>query len=425
MRTRQTLVGVAAILVVQACGNSDSATTPNAPPNSLVRTTNEPAGPNCTNGGVRVDAWVDSNGNGTLDTAENASVSYICSIVGPSGAPGSVGATGPAGPSGEAGVAGPTGPMGPVGEAGVAGPTGPVGPSGEAGVAGPTGPVGPAGEAGVAGPTGPVGPAGEAGAPGPTGPSGEAGAPGPTGPAGEAGPPGPSCSDGIKNGTETDIDCGGGVCAVCAPGQVCVSGADCATGLCPTGTCARPALKVLVVNGFGDADLQTALTGWSYQVTLTAGSALDGAFSYTSYDVIAFMYNSTLPTPAGILAANSAGKPGIVCHRCDSLVATFDMGATGYWQDGSFAVTDNSHYVTRPYAVGPVDLFYTYKSIVNSPTATTRVLGTATSPSLVVHNLYRRIVTPYYGHTAGMPWSAAGEEITRRTYEWAAGFGPQ
>src|SRR5204862_2258704 len=46
----------------------------------------------------------------------------------------------------------------------------------------------------------------------------------------------PSCSDGTKNGTETDLDCGGS-CGACAVGRVCVEGHDCANGTCFAGTC--------------------------------------------------------------------------------------------------------------------------------------------------------------------------------------------
>jgi hypothetical protein len=42
--------------------------------------------------------------------------------------------------------------------------------------------------------------------------------------------------DGIKNGAETDIDCGGS-CRRCAPGKICTGRNDCATALCPSGTC--------------------------------------------------------------------------------------------------------------------------------------------------------------------------------------------
>jgi hypothetical protein len=47
-----------------------------------------------------------------------------------------------------------------------------------------------------------------------------------------------SCSDGIQNGTETDIDCGGGSCAPCAAGRHCLSQTDCTTNSCVNGTCA-------------------------------------------------------------------------------------------------------------------------------------------------------------------------------------------
>jgi len=47
----------------------------------------------------------------------------------------------------------------------------------------------------------------------------------------------PSCTDGIKNGTETDIDCGGGTCPTCATGKMCATGADCTSGICSGGQC--------------------------------------------------------------------------------------------------------------------------------------------------------------------------------------------
>lgn len=46
----------------------------------------------------------------------------------------------------------------------------------------------------------------------------------------------PSCSDGVFDGNETDVDCGGYRCAPCAAGRTCRKTADCTTGCC-TGTC--------------------------------------------------------------------------------------------------------------------------------------------------------------------------------------------
>ncbi len=52
-------------------------------------------------------------------------------------------------------------------------------------------------------------------------------------------PPVDPCLDGKRNGSETDVDCGGS-CAVCALGMACQTGNDCDGGTCDAGTCAVP-----------------------------------------------------------------------------------------------------------------------------------------------------------------------------------------
>ena len=48
----------------------------------------------------------------------------------------------------------------------------------------------------------------------------------------------PTCAkDGVKNGSESDIDCGGGICPRCGPGLKCNSRNDCITARCHTGGC--------------------------------------------------------------------------------------------------------------------------------------------------------------------------------------------
>ena len=47
----------------------------------------------------------------------------------------------------------------------------------------------------------------------------------------------PTCSDGIRNGTETDTDCGGGTCPRCASGRSCFINADCVSNSCIGGVC--------------------------------------------------------------------------------------------------------------------------------------------------------------------------------------------
>jgi collagen triple helix repeat protein len=41
-----------------------------------------------------------------------------------------------------------------------------------------------------------------------------------------------TCNDGVRNGSETDVDCGGPTCAPCATGNACLQSSDCASGLC-------------------------------------------------------------------------------------------------------------------------------------------------------------------------------------------------
>jgi hypothetical protein len=51
----------------------------------------------------------------------------------------------------------------------------------------------------------------------------------------------PTCTDLVRNGSETDVDCGGGTCPLCADGRMCILGSrDCASGVCIGGICRAP-----------------------------------------------------------------------------------------------------------------------------------------------------------------------------------------
>jgi hypothetical protein len=47
----------------------------------------------------------------------------------------------------------------------------------------------------------------------------------------------PTCNDGVKNGTETGVDCGGNACQPCATGVTCLTNADCLSSTCVGGVC--------------------------------------------------------------------------------------------------------------------------------------------------------------------------------------------
>jgi hypothetical protein len=59
----------------------------------------------------------------------------------------------------------------------------------------------------------------------------------------------PVCWDGIQNGTETGVDCGGGQCAPCWDGQGCLVSADCQSNVCIGNVCHSPTCVDGVKNG--------------------------------------------------------------------------------------------------------------------------------------------------------------------------------
>jgi hypothetical protein len=49
-----------------------------------------------------------------------------------------------------------------------------------------------------------------------------------------------TCSNGVKDGLETDTDCGGPQCAACNPGKACALGPDCKSTICVNEVCQEP-----------------------------------------------------------------------------------------------------------------------------------------------------------------------------------------
>jgi len=50
----------------------------------------------------------------------------------------------------------------------------------------------------------------------------------------------PTCEDGVQNGDETDVDCGGPDCQPCSNDGGCGADSDCSSGVCDDGTCQSP-----------------------------------------------------------------------------------------------------------------------------------------------------------------------------------------
>ncbi len=56
------------------------------------------------------------------------------------------------------------------------------------------------------------------------------------------------CMDDVRNGDETDVDCGGS-CPGCETGEMCGIAGDCLSGVCTAGVCAAPSCTDMVLNG--------------------------------------------------------------------------------------------------------------------------------------------------------------------------------
>lgn len=59
----------------------------------------------------------------------------------------------------------------------------------------------------------------------------------------------PTCGDNKKNGTESDIDCGGDACSPCTTGLACTTNTDCVNDICNNGACAPALCDDTVQNG--------------------------------------------------------------------------------------------------------------------------------------------------------------------------------
>jgi hypothetical protein len=103
-----------------------------------------------------------------------------------------------------------------------------------------------------------------------------------------------SCSDGIPNQDETDVDCGGATCGACGDGEMCQVPSDCTSGGCSSGVCA----PVFTVGG-----TVLGVTGPGLVLQNNGGDDLavasDGAFTFTTSVVLGGTYEVTVRTGPG------------------------------------------------------------------------------------------------------------------------------
>lgn len=90
-----------------------------------------------------------------------------------------------------------------------------------------------------------------------------------------------SCTDGVKNGTETDLDCGGICGGTCNFGKMCTAYTDCFTSNCAAGLCGKGATGANCGGG-SDCSSQVCVPGIAKGVSDTAADyRLESTASFT------------------------------------------------------------------------------------------------------------------------------------------------
>jgi hypothetical protein len=92
-----------------------------------------------------------------------------------------------------------------------------------------------------------------------------------------------NCMDGVKDGDETDVDCGGSICPPCAIGQTCGKGGDCQTGVCEAAKCVDFTVWLNHMGGMSGTD-SVRLAGLGVDTTgnLAMAATFSGKASFGS-----------------------------------------------------------------------------------------------------------------------------------------------
>jgi len=143
----------------------------------------------------------------------------------------------------------------------------------------------------------------------------------------------PSCTDGVKNGIETDLDCGGGTCPTCALTKGCTVANDCSSGTCTTNVCS-------LINGC-DFSTATDLTGSAGTMVTFA----NGNFTYAP---------KCIKVSAGTVVTFNGSFSG---HPLQGGVATGGVGTPA--SSGPFMTLTNSG-TTVPFTMAAAGTFPYY-----------------------------------------------------------------
>jgi hypothetical protein len=171
-----------------------------------------------------------------------------------------------------------------------------------------------------------------------------------------AAPRPPACTNGVKDGDETDVDCGGASCAACADGRACAVRRDCASLLCAGARCTSDVgCSDGAREGFASAtaypNIAACAGGWSVPGVL-AGPALAPACDRASGD------DSANASGAGCSVTDLCQPGWHVCATAAEVAArTGGAGCADAATAGAFYVTRQSGPGAMQCGAGANDLF--------------------------------------------------------------------
>jgi hypothetical protein len=224
---------------------------------------------------------------------------------------------------------------------------------------------------------------------------------------------GPSCSDGVRNGDETDVDCGGS-CGACAVDRACTVAADCVSRMCNSAGRCEHTLFVLRV-GDGTAALSSAATR-----VYVERRTLDG----TLLETIA-LPTATSGTQRRFTLGGTAGTEGGLRTSVDGRFVTL----AGYDADPGVASVGSTTTSSTPRVVARLDA----QGHVDTSTVLTTAFSTGSVRSAVSTNGNEFWISGTSGSSTGGVWrttlgtAAAGTQVssTFNNSRWIGIYGGQ
>ncbi len=134
----------------------------------------------------------------------------------------------------------------------------------------------------------------------------------------------PTCTDGVRNGSETGLDCGGS-CSPCPNGiGNCKVSSDCTSGLCAAGACGdKPTLSIDAVDQASEGGIIT------FNVTISAAIGADVSFAYATQD-------GTALAGSDYNARSGTGK--IAAGQTSTTLGVITLATAGYQGDRTFTL---------------------------------------------------------------------------------------